>query len=164
MAGSGSNPKPEKDPLSTSLSPNEEVATYRHRILIVIVEDNASDVLLIRHAIDGAKLEAELHVVRDGEEAIRFFDEADNNREAPCPSLVVLDINLPRKQGGDVLAHLRNSHRCSNALVIAMSTSDSARDRENMANLGADRYFCKPSEYDDFMKLGDMIKELLGKR
>ncbi len=112
-------------------------------------------------AIIAANIQAELHVVKDGEQAVRFFDEADRHDAAPSPNLVILDINLPKKQGGEVLRHMRKSRRCANALVIAVSTSDSPLDREEMANLGANRYFHKPSQYAEYMKLGYMIKELL---
>ncbi len=129
---------------------------------MLIVEDNESDVFLIREAIEATKLPLRLHVVEDGEQAVRFFDQADSNASVPCPAVVILDINLPKKQGGDVLKHMRQSHKCASALVIAVSTSDSVQDRERMRNLGANRYFHKPSEYDDFMKLGDLVKALLG--
>jgi chemotaxis family two-component system response regulator Rcp1 len=116
------------------------------------VEDNEADVFLIQEAIEAKKLPMALHVVRDGEQAIRYFDEADGDISAPCPSLVILDINLPKKQGGEVLKHMRRS---------AVSTSDSARDREQMTELGVNGYFRKPSEYAAFMKLGDVVKRLL---
>ena len=130
---------------------------------ILIVEDNAADVYLIRTAITEANIHADVQVVRDGEQAIRFIDEVEGELELPCPALVVLDINLPRKQGGDVLKHLRQSRRGAHTLVIAISTSDSQHDRESMMGLGANGYFRKPSEYADFMKLGDMIKDVLNR-
>ena len=116
---------------------------------------------LIEAAIRSASISAELHVVKDGEQAIRFLDEADEN-VAPSPTLVVLDINLPKKQGGEVLKHMRASRRSSKALVIAVSSSDSFRDREEMTSLGANGYFHKPSAYQEFMKLGDAFKNMLG--
>jgi two-component system, chemotaxis family, response regulator Rcp1 len=125
------------------------------------VEDNESDVFLIQEALEAAKLPVALHVVTDGEQAVRFFDLADEDGNMPCPTLVILDINLPRKQGGEVLKHMRTSRRCGKAVVIAVSTSDSPRDREQMMNVGANGYFRKPSEYDDFMKLGGLVKRLL---
>jgi chemotaxis family two-component system response regulator Rcp1 len=125
------------------------------------VEDNSADVFLIRAAIAGANIHADLHVVKDGEQAVRFLDEADGDDAAPSPALVILDINLPRKHGGEVLQHMRKSRRSFAALVIAVSTSDSAKDREEMTKLGANSYFHKPSEYADFMKLGNIVKELL---
>lgn len=81
----------------------------------------------------------------------------------PCPALVILDINLPKKQGGDVLKYMRKSHRCAEAIVLVVSTSDSASDREQMTSLGANGYFRKPSQFDEFMKIGDVVKGLLGR-
>lgn len=158
MGGSGWSPNPDEAQPSVSRSPSEEQRARRH---ILIVEDNAADVFLIRTAIQTADIPAHLHVVRDGEQALKFFEEADQDAERPCPSLVILDINLPKKQGGEVLEQMRKSGRCCKALVIAVSTSDSPADRLNMLRLGANGYFHKPSEYKDFMKLGDVIKGLL---
>jgi DNA-binding response OmpR family regulator len=165
MGGSGSNPNPDVDRPSASPSrtdsparAEEQTGQRRH---ILIVEDNSADVFLIRAALDGANIQADLHIVKDGEQAVQFFDEADSDDKAPSPALVILDINLPRKQGGEVLQHLRKSRRSGAALVIAVSTSDSAKDREAMTNLGANRYFRKPSGYADFLKLGYIVKELL---
>jgi DNA-binding response OmpR family regulator len=128
---------------------------------VLIVDDNESDVFLIQEAIEATRLSLTLHVAKDGEQAIRFFDRADAQADTPCPALVILDINLPKKQGGDVLKHMRLSRRCADALVIVVSTSDSMHDREQMRNLGADGYFHKPSAYEEFMKLGDVVKTLL---
>jgi len=133
----------------------------RARGLVLVVEDNEADVFLIREAIEAKKLPMVLDVVTDGEQATLYFDEADGDASMPCPSLVILDINLPKKQGSEVLKHMRRSRRCANALVIAISTSDSGRDREQMTELGVNGYFHKPSEYAAFMKLGDVVKALL---
>lgn len=128
---------------------------------MLIVEDNESDVFLIQEAIEATKLGLALDIVTDGEQAVRFVDAADSDPASPCPALVILDINLPKRQGAEVLRHIRQSRRCTNIPVIAVSTSDSGRDREQMANLGANGYFRKPSDYDDFMKLGDLVKTML---
>ena len=116
----------------------------------------------MREAIRGVKLPAVLHVAKNGEEAIRFLDEADADITAPCPSVVLLDINLPRKPGSEILQHLRKSQRCGKAVVVVVSSSDSAKDREVMTKLGANAYFHKPFKYEEFMKLGDLVKDLLG--
>ena len=72
---------------------------------------------------------------------------------------MILDINLPRKQGGQVLQEMRRSRRCAGALVLVVTyLSDSERDRSVMASLGANGYFLKPSEYGDFMKLTGVVK------
>lgn len=125
---------------------------------MLIVEDNESDAFLIQRAIEGTNLPFAFHFVTDGQQAVQFFDRVDGDSGQPCPHIVILDINLPKKQGGDVLKHMRKSLRCGSAHVIVVSTSDSSLDREAMANLGADGYFRKPSEVDEFMKLGDLVK------
>jgi DNA-binding response OmpR family regulator len=79
------------------------------------------------------------------------------------PDLVILDINLPRKSGREVLRALRQSPNCGRTPVLVVTSSDSQRDRDEMANLGASLYFRKPSDYNEFMKLGDVVKTLLAK-
>ena len=162
MGGSGSNPNPDKDLRSDSRSPFKDPrqGTPQH---ILVVEDNEADVFLIEEAIAAAGLPLAVHIARNGDEAIEFFDRADSVQDAPCPVLILLDINLPRRSGYDVLKHMRRSRRCASAHVIAVSTSDSQTDRRKMAELGTDSYFRKPSEYADFMKLGDVVKTVLAR-
>jgi DNA-binding response OmpR family regulator len=144
-------------------SPAEEPAEQvRRRILIV--EDNKADVFLICEAINAANLNADVQVVSDGEKALGVFEEADRDNARVPPTLVILDINLPKKNGSQVLRQMRASRRCANAIVLVVTSSDSARDRDLMANLGVNGYFRKPSEYDDFMKLSQIVKVLLDEK
>lgn len=129
---------------------------------ILVVEDSKTDVFLIRKAIANAQVNADLYFVSDGDAATQFFDSADADASAPCPTLVLLDLNLPKKNGDDVLRHLRGSRRCRNAAVLIVSSSDAVRDRQGVAALGVSGYFRKPADYYDFMKLGDLVKTLLG--
>lgn len=116
---------------------------------------------LIREAVEAAAPSAEIHVIRDGEKAVKFFDERDVNVAAPCPDLVLLDINIPKKHGGEVLAYLRGSRRCARAYVVVVSSANAPEDREQMLRLGANAYFHKASEYSEFMKLTGVIKAIL---
>jgi CheY-like chemotaxis protein len=127
------------------------------------VEDNPADVFLIRETIEASGIKVPVHVVKDGEAATRFFDSADHDDSAPRPVLVILDINLPKKHGREVLRHLRRSPRCRGASVIVVSTSSAAKDRESVLMSGADAYFCKPSTYEGFLKLGILIQEWFSK-
>ncbi len=163
MGGSGSNPNPDEDQSFVPPSPSSE-SSAAIPFHVLVIEDNESDVFLIQEAIEKSGLPVTVRVVKDGEQAVRFFDRADADASMPCPALVLLDINLPKKNGGDVLKYMRQSRRCAAALVVAVSSSDSARDRQQMKSLGADGYFRKPSEYDAFMKLGEMVKTLLSGR
>jgi CheY-like chemotaxis protein len=130
----------------------------------LVVEDNPSDVYLIRAAIEHAGLLAEIQTLRDGEQAMRHFEQLETDEKAVCPAVVILDINLPRRQGGEVLQYMRQTRRCANTPVIVVSTSGSAQDRGRMIECGANDYFRKPSEYEEFMKLGSSVKELLKPR
>lgn len=125
------------------------------------MEDHKADVFLIREAIEMACVDADLHVVHDGHAATRFFDAADADENAPCPDLVLLDLNLPKKSGDDVLRHLRKTTRSRDAQVLVVTSSDSPQDRETMASLEVAGYFRKPSDYSEFLKLGPLVKSLL---
>ncbi len=129
------------------------------------MDDNPADVFLIRDAIKISGIPAHVHVINNGEDAIRFFDSADTDHSAPCPGVVILDINLPKIQGNQVLQHLRQSRRCWKATVIVASTSDALEDRRMTVLIpGTNVYFRKPSGYDEFMKLGVLIRDLFPKR
>jgi CheY-like chemotaxis protein len=162
MAASGSNQNPDADRSSASPSLSEGKGTRPWQILIA--EDSKPDVFLIRQALQKAGIKAQLHVVDDGEKTVRFFERADADPEAPRPDLVLLDINLPRYKGTEVLRNLRASSRCKDALVLVVTSSDSSRDREVMDALGANGYFRKPSEYSEFMTLGQIVRDLLARK
>lgn len=130
-----------------------------HRILLI--EDSDSDVFLIREAIDSAQIGAEVHVVADGQAATQFIDDVDRSRDMHAADLVVLDLNLPKRNGDEVLKHLRASPRFRDAIVLIVSSSDAPRDRHAVSELSVAGYFRKPSGYFEYMKLGPMIKALL---
>lgn len=161
MVASGSNPDQGMD--RHSLSPSRSEAGVKRPCQILVVEDSKPDVYLIREAISSAGVRAELHIVHDGHTATEFIDAVDRDPGAASPNLVLLDLNLPKKNGDEVLKHLRQSPRCQNAQVLVVSSSDAPRDRGAVEMFSIAGYFRKPSEYDAFMKLGNLVKELLGK-
>ncbi len=108
-----------------------------------------------------ANVDVELHLAGDGEEATEYFDEIENDSSLPCLDLILLDINLPRKKGSEVIRHMRSRERCGQALVLVVSSSDSPSDREEMMRFGASGYFHKASEFEEFMKLGHVVRDLL---
>jgi two-component system, chemotaxis family, response regulator Rcp1 len=127
----------------------------------LIVEDSKTDMFLMREAITSSRIEADIDVVRDGHAATRYFDAADASAGALCPDLILLDMNLPKKSGDEVLQHLRASARCKYAKVLIVSSSDAAQDRRIVEAFAVAGYFKKPSNYAEFMKLGPMVKDLL---
>jgi CheY-like chemotaxis protein len=127
---------------------------------ILLAEDNPPDTFLVHEALRQQRLEYEMHVVADGEKALRFLDRVESG-ELPCPDVILLDLNLPRKTGTDVLARLRSSDLCRQTRVVILSSSDSPQDRQAASDLGANDYFRKPTDLDDFMKLGALVKRHL---
>ncbi len=102
----------------------------------------------------------EIRVIGDGATAIRLIAELDAGT-APYPDLIILDLNLPKRSGREVLAHLRSSVRCRDIQAVILTSSEEPSDREACAKLGATRYMRKPFRLDDFMRLGGVFKELL---
>jgi CheY-like chemotaxis protein len=131
--------------------------------LIVLTEDNAADVFLVRSALEDAGLAFQLHVVSDGEQALQFLQtvEADQSK---CPDLLLLDLNLPKLSGADILKNLRENNRCSDASVVILTSSDSPQDRARVAQFGVEHYFLKTASLDEFMKLGAIVRRVLENR
>jgi CheY-like chemotaxis protein len=127
---------------------------------ILVVEDNSGDAALLRWSLKEHDVNLHVVVVTDGERAVTFIDDIEAGKER-CPSLVILDLNLPRKTGREVLQHIRQSASCRTAPVAIFSSSEAPGDMEEAASLGADRYIKKPSNLDDFLEVGKLFKTLL---
>jgi CheY-like chemotaxis protein len=128
---------------------------------ILLAEDNRGDVLLVREALLAHRIEYELFLVSDGAHALDFIDQIGNNHTAPCPDVFLLDLNLPKADGHEVLERFRKHPLCRSTPVVIVTSSDTPRDRERVAKLGAARYFRKPMEIDEFMQLGALVKEVV---
>ena len=133
----------------------------REPYIVLVVEDNRADVMLIEEALVEAGVPAKLHVVSDGESALAFIERADASDDAICPQLLLLDLNIPKKSGTEILDRVRRSTKCGNIPVIVVTSSDSPQDRELTSRLGATRYFRKPTDYDEYMKVGVIVREVL---
>jgi two-component system, chemotaxis family, response regulator Rcp1 len=130
-------------------------------VRILVVEDSEPDVFLVREALEQAGLRVDLHVLDDGEKAVDFIESIDRKEEAR-PNLVLLDLNLPKKSGGQVLERIRRSPACGQIPVMILTSSDSPADKAQANQLGATEYFRKPSVLAEFMRLGPRVRELLG--
>jgi chemotaxis family two-component system response regulator Rcp1 len=128
---------------------------------ILLAEDNPGDVVLVREALQVHGIAHMLHVVTDGAQALSFLARMGEPGNAPCPDLLLLDLNLPKIDGASVLQEFRNHTECVNTPVIIVSSSDAAKDRDRMTALRVNRYFRKPLDYDAFMKLGTLVREIL---
>ncbi len=129
----------------------------------MVAEDNLADVFLIRESIAAAQLDAHIQVLPDGEQAAQYFAELERDPAKPCPDLIVLDLNLPRRPGNEVLRQIRSARRCARTPVLIVTSSNSEEDRLEMTQLGASGYFTKPSDFGEFMKLGEYVKHLLAR-
>jgi CheY-like chemotaxis protein len=132
-----------------------------NKLDVLVIEDNHADILLIEEVVREYNLPIALQVIEDGERAVDFIDNADGDESAPFPQLILLDLNLPRRTGLEILKRLQNSSRCGRIPVIVVTSSDSRQDREEAAQLGATRYFRKPANYDEFLKLGEVLRQVL---
>jgi CheY-like chemotaxis protein len=130
------------------------------RLAVMLVEDSLADVYLVREAMREEGLECDLRVAEDGEKAIQIIDRVDQDTETPAPSMALLDINVPKKNGTQVLERLRQSARCGNIPIVMISSSDSPAERQRAFELGATDYFRKPSSLNEFMQLGKLVRRL----
>ncbi len=117
----------------------------------------------MREAIRKEALPVELFVAKDGQEAIDFIARAETDPDAPSPQLLLVDLNLPKRDGFEVLRRLRESEKCGDVPVLVVTSSDSPTDQTAAAELGA-WYFRKPPSYEEFLKLGRVMKRMLLER
>jgi chemotaxis family two-component system response regulator Rcp1 len=128
---------------------------------ILLAEDNKGDVMLVREALTAHHIENTLYVVKDGQEALDFVARMGEADSAPCPDLMLLDMNLPKVDGVAVLAAFREHKTCVATPVIIVSSSNNPGDRNRVAALGVSHYFRKPPDFDEFMKLGEVVRDVL---
>jgi CheY-like chemotaxis protein len=133
-------------------------------LTILLAEDNPGDVLLVRYALEEHQIAHDLHVARDGAQAIEFIGRMGEPGGMPYPDIVLLDLNLPKVDGPVVLTEFRKLPQCGQTPVIVVSSSDAPRDRERMAQMGIAFYFKKPSDLDAFMELGAIVRGVVGGR
>jgi CheY-like chemotaxis protein len=125
----------------------------------MLVEDNPGDVFLIRRALDAEDLEYDILLARDGVEAICYVMEAaQGGREI---DLLLVDLNLPKRDGAEVLEQLRLQENLGKVPAIVLTSSNSPQDRQRCMRIGADRYFHEPSDLASFMELGRVAKDLI---
>ena len=126
---------------------------------ILLAEDNPADVYLIREALKEHGIDSPVHVVWDGKEVLQFIEEA--NSAAHRLGLIILDLNLPRHDGIEVLQRLRETEGLSHVPVVILTSSDSPRDRVVASEFGATCYLRKPFSLEQFLSLGGVFKDLL---
>jgi chemotaxis family two-component system response regulator Rcp1 len=118
---------------------------------ILLVEDNPGDVRLTEEALREGRIANRVWVARDGEEAMDFLHQRGDHAHSPRPDLVLLDLNLPRKDGREVLAEIKSDPELHRTPVIVLTTSNADRDVLLSYDLHANCYIRKPIEYEEFI-------------
>lgn len=131
------------------------------KVHILLVEDNPADVGLLRLAFKAAQLDCDLTVLEDGAEALLFIRHREDPGEASIPDLAVLDLNLPKNGGLEVLEAIRANSAFSGMPVAILSSSSSPRERAKIEEFGVDRFITKPLDLDGFLGIGSTLKSLL---
>ena len=127
---------------------------------LLLAEDNLPDALLVREAIQAEQLQVDVHIVADGELAIDFIARAATDPDAPVPQVILLDLNLPKIDGFEVLRRVRAIEKFKSIPVIIVTSSDSPEDRREALRLNAN-YFRKPVSYEEFVKIGGVLRRFL---
>jgi chemotaxis family two-component system response regulator Rcp1 len=130
-----------------------------HPITILMVEDNPADVRLTREAFKEGRIQNSLHVVKDGVEALAFLRNEGPYGDAPKPDLILLDLNLPRKDGREVLADVKNDPELRRIPVVILTTSRSEADVLRSYDLHANCYVTKPVDLNQFL---DVVRSVEG--
>jgi chemotaxis family two-component system response regulator Rcp1 len=128
-------------------------------IEILLVEDNPGDVRLTREVLRDGKIFYNLYVARDGVEAMAFLRKAGQYARAPLPDLILLDLNLPRKGGHEVLAEIKADESLRRIPVVILTTSQAEEDIIKTYDLHVNCYVAKPVDLDQFVKIVKSIEE-----
>jgi two-component system, chemotaxis family, response regulator Rcp1 len=128
---------------------------------ILLAEDSAADVGIVRIALRDQNLDHVLQVARDGEEAIALIEQADNDSRIAGPDLLLLDMHLPKYDGEAILKRLRSTERYAQIPVIVMTSSDAPQDQARAQKHAAMFYFRKPSRLEEFIQLGAIVSDIL---
>jgi CheY-like chemotaxis protein len=133
--------------------------TKNKAICILMVEDNPTDVMITKEALAHAKVLHSLHVVEDGMEALDFLHRRGKHTKAPQPDLILLDLNMPRKNGQEVLAEIKADQLLKQIPVVVLTTSKAEEDVVKAYGLHANCYVIKPVDFDVFAEVVRSIQQ-----
>lgn len=125
---------------------------------ILLVEDNPADIRLMLEILKEGNLPADFHVVTDGEEAIAFLRNEGEFEGKPRPEIIFLDLNLPKKDGREVLKEIKSDPSLKRIPVIVMTTSGAKEDIESAYDHHANCFITKPVDLQDFMKVAETLR------
>ncbi len=125
---------------------------------ILLVEDNPGDIRLTQEALKESQMEIHLDVVSDGEQAIEFLTKRGKYAEANRPHIILLDLNLPKKNGIEVLKEVKANESLKKIPIIVLTTSDADHDVTKAYSLHANCYILKPVDFDDFARVIKLVE------
>ncbi len=128
-------------------------------IEILLVEDNEGDVGLVEEVFEDAKIRNTLNVAEDGEEALLFLQKEKQFIDAPTPDIILLDLNLPQKDGREVLEEIKNDDNLKRIPVVILTTSKAEEDILKSYDLHANAYITKPVDFDQFIRVVKSIED-----
>jgi CheY-like chemotaxis protein len=126
---------------------------------VLLVEDDPGDALMTQEAFEHHKIRNQLHVVRDGIEALEFLRREGQYEDAPRPGLILLDLNLPKMDGREVLAEIKADETLRPIPVVVLTTSEAEEDILRSYNLHANAYVTKPVDFDRFIEVVRQIDD-----
>lgn len=126
---------------------------------ILVVEDNAGDARLIKEVLNDNKIYSSLYIVNDGVEAMNFLRNKGKYETSPKPDLIILDLNLPRKDGREVLAEIKSDEELKHIPIVIMTISQAEEDILKSYNLHANCYITKPIDLNQFIKVVKSIED-----
>ncbi len=125
----------------------------REPIEILMIEDNLSDIVLVREALNEGKVRKKIHAVCDGVQAMDFLYRQGDFAEAPRPDLILLDLNIPRKNGWEVLVEIKADPELCSIPVVVLSTSQEEEDISKSYSSHANCFITKPVTFDGFLEV-----------
>jgi two-component system response regulator len=130
---------------------------------VLLVEDDPGDTLMIREALEAYAPDTEIAAVVDGVDALRYLRREGEFAGTPRPDLVLLDLNMPRKDGREVLAEVKSDRELCSIPVVVLTTSSAAQDIRHSYQLHANAYVTKPSDFDEFTSVVRCIERFFGR-
>jgi len=127
---------------------------------LLVIEDNPGDVELLRLALEHAELDCDLKVIDDGGEALAYVQQ-ESETDLLAPDLAIVDLNLPKYDGVEILEAMRASAKFLKVPVAVFSSSSLPRERANIEKLNIVHQLRKPSDLEEFMQIGTLVKQLL---
>ena len=131
------------------------LAVMKRAAMMLLVEDDPHDVFMATLAFEAAGLDKEVAIATDGRDALDFLLQSGRHTDRPVgsPQLILMDLNMPRMNGFELLSAIKQNHLLAHIPVVIFTTSGAERDREACAALGAEDYLVKPHNFEEFVSL-----------